>query len=297
MQVGAEIVGLTEANEFDEQTQEDLYATWMEYGLLLFRNITTIEHHIELSRCFGELELHPIPSMRAKEDPLFMTVGGEDASALVYDETDLKVNTIAWHRDTAYTADIAKGAMLRMLVTLFADTARAYSDLPEAMKTRIANLEWRSTLHDATEQPLPSALWKTVRPMTAAEATRVGRAQEKSPPRSIPDFPSVVHPAVLVHPESRRTCLFLSPKEFDFFLGMERAESDELFAYLASHSLQDRYVYRHVWTVNDAMLWDNRRFMHAAAGNPVGQPRKGLRTTLAGELRIGRLYAEAAAAD
>jgi taurine dioxygenase len=88
--------------------------------------------------------------------------------------------------------------------------------------------------------------------------------------------------------------LFLSPKEFDYFLDLSRAESDELFFELISHALQDRYVYRHHWQVDDALAWDNRRFMHAAAGSPIGDRRRGLRTTLAGDWVVGRLYDEAA---
>jgi taurine dioxygenase len=88
--------------------------------------------------------------------------------------------------------------------------------------------------------------------------------------------------------------LFLSPKEFDYFLGMSRTESDELFAELVAHALQDRYVYRHHWHVDDVVAWDNRRFMHAATGSPIGDRRRGFRTTLAGDWVVGRLYVEAA---
>jgi taurine dioxygenase len=59
--------------------------------------------------------------------------------------------------------------------------------------------------------------------------------------------------------------------------------------------LQPRYVYAHRWAVNEAILWDNRRFMHAANGWRPDQPRRALRTTLAGALRTGRLFEEEAA--
>ena len=69
-----------------------------------------------------------------------------------------------------------------------------------------------------------------------------------------------------------------------------RAESQALFSKLVDHLLQDRYVYTHRWRINDALAWDNRRCMHAAAGTPIGQRRRGLRTTLAGDWVVGRLY-------
>jgi taurine dioxygenase len=296
--VGAEILGLPSHTEYDEQLRTELYAAWLEYGILLFRNVTLAVEHLALSRCFGDLEMHPIVQIRAEEEPLFMKVGGDEAPLYVYDETDLKVNTIPWHRDTAYTPNICKGAMLRMVEvpstggeTLFADTAIAYDDLPEHVQARLGELEYRATLRATPmEQTQPGALWHRVRPPTAEECRRLGYSRPAS--AATPSYPSVVHPARLVHPESGRHCVFLSPKEFDYFLGMGRAESDVLFAYLVAHLLQDRYVYKHSWSVHDAIVWDNRRYMHAALGNRVGDTRRGLRTTLAGELCVGRLYAE-----
>ena len=75
------------------------------------------------------------------------------------------------------------------------------------------------------------------------------------------------------------------------------AESVELLDYLVAHMLQPRYIYQHSWSVNDAMLWDNRRFMHAGLGNKPDDPRWGLRTTLAGPVRTGRYFEAGAKAS
>jgi taurine dioxygenase len=305
LSVGAEIIGLSEESYSDSAVKSALYAAWLDYGILLFRNVRSSEQHLALSRCFGDLEEHPIKEVRAEEGPLFMRVSGGPGRPYVYDETELKVNTIAWHRDTAYTPNICKGAMLRMLEvpssegeTMFADTARAYDDLPENMKSRLQGLEYKSTLRSSPmEQTQPGALWDSVRPPTSKEYVSPEAAGIDFTTTLKDAFPSVVHPAVVVHPESGRTCIFLSPKEFDHFLGLDKPESDELFASLVSHMLQDRYVYKHPWSPNDAIVWDNRRFMHAAVGNNVGDHRRGLRTTLAGEMRVGRFCVETAPTD
>ncbi|WP_007516222.1 TauD/TfdA dioxygenase family protein [Pseudofrankia saprophytica] len=300
--VGAEIVDLT-SDPGDPAVRDDLFAAWLEYGLLLFRDVDSIERHIALSRCFGELEIHPLPSVRAPENDLFMVVGDEISRPYVYDDAEIKVGTIPWHRDTAYTPNISTGALLRILVTpdvdgetMFADTARAYDDLPDDVKARLAGLEYRATLRRSPmEQTGPGAIWRTVRPLTDEEWAKAGlsgRAADGGRRGASP--PSVVHPAVVVHPESGRTCLFLSPKEFDFFLGMEPVDSDELFAYLCDHMLQGRYVYKHRWAVDDVVGWDNRRFLHAAVGSRIGDRRRGLRTTLAGAFGVGRLVEAAA---
>jgi taurine dioxygenase len=303
MNVGAEILDLPD-DPGDPAVKAQLREAWLEYGLLRFHDITSIEQHLAASRAFGELELHPLVQMRAPEHELFMTVGGDTGRPYVYDESEVKVGTIPWHRDTAYTAAVAKGAMLRILETpkaggqtFFADTANAYDDLPDELKARVAGLEYVARLkRTPMEQSGPGALWETVRPLNddewaktglnKADFERKGGGSELSP---------VAHPATIVHPESGRTMLFLSPKEFDFFTGLDRADSDALFKDICDHMLQDKYVYRHTYAVNDAMAWDNRRFMHAATGSRVGDYRYGLRTTLAGDFTVGRLYEPTAA--
>jgi taurine dioxygenase len=304
MVVGAEIIGLPVGGESDPGIQEALYAAWLEHGILLFRDIDSTVRHLALSRCFGELEIHPFPEARAEENPLFIELGGRKTTpAFLYDGADLRVNRIPWHRDTAYTPDICKGAMLRMLEappvegeTLFADTAMAYEDLPAHVKARLEGLEYRASLRLGTlEQTRPGALWETAREATQEEDPYAGR-QTPYDATAQSRYPSVVHPAVLVHPESGRKCIFLSPTYVDFFLGMSQSESDELLQYLVRHMVQARYVYKHHWSVNDAIVWDNRRMMHAAVGNKPGDRRRGLRTTLAGQLRTGRYFEESATA-
>jgi taurine dioxygenase len=71
---------------------------------------------------------------------------------------------------------------------------------------------------------------------------------------------------------------------------MDRAESDAVLRALTDHMLQPRYVYKHRWATNDAIIWDNRRMMHAATGHKIGDYRFGLRTTLADPLRTGRYF-------
>ena len=79
------------------------------------------------------------------------------------------------------------------------------------------------------------------------------------------------------------------------FIGMSEAETRELEATLVRHLTEPRFVYRHHWSDNDAVLWDNRRFCHAANGYPPLESRLALRTTLADKMYAGRpLETEAA---
>ena len=299
MPVGAEVVDLVPGSEADPEIRSALYEAWLEHGILLFRGVDTIAKHLAISQCFGELEIHPVPEVRCADNPYLIEIGGpRRTAAYVFDDTAIRVNRIAWHRDTAYSPDICKGAMLRMVEvplsegeTMLADTAMAFDALPAALKARIQGLEYKATLRTdpLTLQTRPGTFWKSVRQATDAEDP--GGAKKRERDSGIDGrYPSVVHPVVLTHPESGRPCIFLSPTYVDVFLGMEQAESDALLRALVDHMLQPQFVYRHKWAVNDAIIWDNRRFIHAGAGNLPSEPRYGLRTTLAGPLRTGRYY-------
>src|SRR4051812_14230764 len=172
MAVGAEIVGLTQGRENDPGVAAALRAAWLEHGILLFRNVDSIDYHLSLSRAFGELELHPYPELRSDLHPLLIELGGSKRPpAYVYDGKDVRINRIPFHRDTAYTPELCKGAMLRMVPptaeegeTLFADTARAWDGLPEDLKRRLEGLETKQTIRiDYSGKTPAGALWKMMR--------------------------------------------------------------------------------------------------------------------------------------
>jgi taurine dioxygenase len=93
LSVGAEVIGLHPGDESDPGVKKELYRAWLEYGFLLFRNVSSIEHHLSLSRCFGDLEIHPIPQVRSALHPMLIDIGGKKRGrAYVYDEGVIRVN-------------------------------------------------------------------------------------------------------------------------------------------------------------------------------------------------------------
>jgi taurine dioxygenase len=296
--VGGEVRGLCD-RPITPEIAETLRKGWLEYGILVFHDIDTIERHLEVSRCFGELEMHPAAEFRSKEHPFLVSLGGADTPAHVFDERELRLNRIAWHRDTAFVPDVCHGAMLRMVQipdsdgeTLLADTAAAYDDLPASVKAQLDGLECRAGMKLSIQDwGRGSKWWKTVR------RARDDEYPEGTKPvgvMTVPDigtYPAVVMPATIVHPHTGRRCIFISPMNIEHFLGMPPAESDDLIDFLCAHITSPRYVYKHHWRANDAIIWDNWRFLHAAVGNmPCKNRRYGLRTNLASKMRdVGRL--------
>ena len=37
----------------------------------------------------------------------------------------------------------------------------------------------------------------------------------------------------------------------------------ELLDFLIEHSIESKYVYKHIWSDNDIVMWDNRCTMHS----------------------------------
>ncbi len=300
LNVGAEIVGLDLTRPFAEHTRAALYSAWLDYGILLFRNTNaTQEQHLALSRCFGELEMHPIPEIRVKEQPLLIELGGtKRGRAYIYDEKDMRIGVLPWHRDTAYTVECSKGAILRLVdvppeggETMFSDTANAYDGLPEALRKRIDTLEYKATLRiGPLAQSGPGSFWKSVRVPTEKELPNNLPEHHRTDEQSLARYPSVILPAVITHPESGRKCIFPSPSYVDEFLGLSKSESEALLWELTNHMTDGKYVYVHKWALGDMILWDNRRFMHAAAGYHPRYTRRAFRTTLAGSLKVGRYH-------
>lgn len=298
--IGAEVHGLDLARIDDPATRSALYADWMDHGVLIFRGLpVTNAEHLALSRVFGELELHPLPEIRNAEEPLLMDLGGKKATrAFVYDGDKLRVDKIAWHRDTAYTVEIAKGAMLRLVErpaeggdTDFCDTAKAYDALSAELKARIEGLEFKATLVLDQMNMRLGTTWSTLRPATEEECPG---SKHNVPLEALSRYPAVVHPLVIDHPESGRKCIYISPTYLDAILGLDQVEGDELMALIVAHTLSPEFCYRHVWRESDLVLWDNRRMLHAATGYDPKYRRRGLRTTLAGSLRTGRMFDPAA---
>jgi taurine dioxygenase len=74
-------------------------------------------------------------------------------------------------------------------------------------------------------------------------------------------------PAVVRHPVTGRTILFVNPMHTHGFEGMRREDAWPLIEELAAHATQDRFVYYHRWRVGDVLMWDERATMHRGAGD------------------------------
>ena len=268
--LGAEALGLDLSKPPEAGETRELRRAFLDRHLLCLRGAPLSPRAFrELARRFGEPATEVTRSHWVDGAPEISRLDStyrkpEDKPA------DPKRNRRSgWHTDHSFKACPAKATLLHALEipssgghTRFCDTEKAYEDLPEATKTRLAGLE---AVHS----------YDTAR----APARAVARTAEE-----VADTPDVVHPLVRTHDETGRKALFFNSNRTDRVVGLSRAESDELLDAIHEHMTRPEYRYDHEWRVGDTLLWDNRCLIHSVnVDYPVGETRLHLRTLLKGE--------------
>ena len=176
-----------------------------------------------------------------------------------------------------YTPRPNRGALLRAVIrpdvggdTGWIDTERLYRTLPYRVKCRIQGLGIVHSYDTAHK---------------AQSMVKGGAGQ----------FPATVHPLVVVHPESDRPALNISPVTATRLVGLEEEEGAELLEYLLAFSTREEEAYVHRWEPGDLVAYDIRRAIHRAYGHPKRYPRLVHSLALKPEMTLGR-YVEGEAA-
>jgi taurine dioxygenase len=145
-----------------------------------------------------------------------------------------------FHTDTSYVRKPPAYTALRAVqvperggATLFTNQYVAYATLPDRVR---AQLDGRTITH-------------------VVSGLELGEGEESS----------AAHPVFRVHPVSGRTCLYLStPQRCVAVSGLAPALVGQTVKYLFDHSTRATNVYRHAWSPDDVVMWDNRCVMHRA---------------------------------
>lgn len=291
--IGARVHGVDYGN-LSEADKKTLYAGWLQHGVLIFPEAgTSTRVHLDLSRVFGPLEVHPHASLRVEgnEDLIYLGGEGQNKGPMMMVNGEGLAGFIYYHQDTSFTPNICKGSLLRMMEipasgggdTVWVDTAKVYEALPDDVKARVETMETRQSSKQVVDRAWGMEDWEI----------RLARADEgPNEPYKLDPLPDVIQPMVITHPESGIKSLLLSPQGFVEVIGMDKVEGDAFFNELVRHALRPEFQHRHKWKLFDMVLWDNRRTMHFATGYPYHERRLILRTTLGGAQKTGRYYRE-----
>ena len=268
---GAEVVGIVPTLEMDDITFAEIEQAWFDRSILLFRNLRmTPAQHITFTRRLGPLHIM---------EPLHLNLVGFPEVFVVSNATrggkpiGLKRAGEGFHTDGEDKRLPNAGSFLYAIEippergdTLFVDMYGAFDALPETTKRTLAGKRARFSRIDLHELHYPN--------MPAL--TELQKQQR----------PDAYHPLLRQHPRSGRTSLYFGRWACDID-GMPAADGRALLAELRAHVEQPRFIYRHIWHVGDAVLWDNRCTQHCATGfDDDKYVRVMYRTTLEGDAPI-----------
>jgi taurine dioxygenase len=257
--LSAEVLGIDVSRDLDRATIGRIEKALDDYPVLVFRDQKLGAPEIAaFGRRLGHLRPHALLKYRHPEIPEVSYVTNVDAQGKI-DSFGVKRAT-AWHTDETYNAELPRATMLHAIEvpaekggTLFADMRAAYDALPDATKQRLAGLVG---LHGYSTGPGGGAY-----------QGQLTKEQEK-------DYPERRHPAVLVHPSSKRPILFVNPMHTHGFAGLDRDEALRLIEELTDHAVEDRFTYYHEWRVGDLVMWDDQATMHRSAGDYAPEQRR-----------------------
>jgi taurine dioxygenase len=251
--LGAEISGVSLADAAkDDLLFREVKRELLRHKVLFFRDQDVSRaDHVAFARRFGELEDHPV----AGSDP--------EHPGLVRIYKDL--NSPPEHYENAYHCDATwreippMGAVLRCVEcpevggdTIWVNMAKAYDDLPDSIKTRIAGLRARHSIEYTFGAAMP------------IEQRHALKAR----------YPDAEHPVVRTHPETGEKVLFVSGFTTHFVnyhtpanvrYGQDFAPgASDLLNYLIGRAAIPEYQVRWRWKKNSVALWDNRCTQHYA---------------------------------
>ena len=174
-----------------------------------------------------------------------------------------------WHADLTYTTRPAKASFLNCKEkppvggdTMFANMYLGFETLSGPMRDFLEN---REAIHDAS----------LIKGIEKRDPDKVADLKRRNPP--------VAHPVVKLHPETGRKALCIGQR-IRGFVGMTEEESAPILKFLNEHATSPEFVFRHRWSVNDLVMWDNRCTLHVALADfDQAKTRHMIRTSLLGE--------------
>lgn len=271
--IGAEVTGVDFRSPVTPATATELQTLWAEYVVLVFPNQpVTDEEHVVATRAFGEPEVFHQSIIKSRFVPEIFRVSNvdEDGNLMSPDHPTMQQLGSArrWHTDSSYREIPAMGSMLHGVetsktggVTCFTNMYSVWEALPDRLR---AQVEGRKARHDFE---MLSRIANARKPTDAERAA----------------MPAIWQPMVRRHPVTGRTSLYISPIYNDKIEGMEDDAAEALIEELTEFAADDRFVYKHHWTQDDIVMWDNRCTMHVVTPHDPMERRVMHRTTIVGE--------------
>lgn len=266
--IGAEVRNISLSAELDDAVFRQIENALVKYKVLFFRQQShlTDESHQAFGARFGNIVAHPtVPAPQGTRlFELDASKGGGRADS--------------WHTDVTFVEAFPKISILRGVTipefggdTVWANTARAYEQLPASLKQLVDSLRAiHSNDYDYGAERI------------VTEAHRLNHHNNIF----VSSVWEAEHPLVHVHPVSGERVLLLG-HFVKKLVGLSSRESAQIFELLQNRVIRLENTVRWQWQQNDVVIWDNRSTQHYAVNDYGDQPRVVRRVTVEGEPAIG----------
>jgi len=264
--LGAEILGLDLKKPMDDATFRALEAALIEHKVIFLRDqhLTTAQH-VEISRRFGDLEVHPFRP--EGEFPEIMVLDNHKDNPVL--------STDVWHSDTTFRARPTRYTILRSQImpplggdTLWCDMEAAYEGLSAAFRHMIHGLKAR---HDFKN-------FRVLFTRSEEDQARLRRMEEL--------YPNPLHPVVRTHPVTGRRCIYVNPQFTLNIDGLNEDESQAILNVLFAQVHTPEHQFRLAWSEGAIVFWDNQSTQHYAANDYYPERRRMERTAVMGDVPV-----------
>ena len=261
--IGGEIHGVDLSKSLGSELKELIYEALLVYKVIFFRdqNIST-EEHINFSKNFGELEIHPFAPKKEDFPEVLVITHNENSKG--------RENT--WHSDVTWRKEPSLGSVLRMIQkpahggdTLFADMYAAYDGLPDHVKEK---LDGAIAVHD-----FANFRNRLIKEGKSAEEIQAFNEE----------YPMPEHPVIRTHPDTQKKVIYVNAAFTQYIKDWEEGDSKEMLTYLYSRASVPEYQCRFAWEENSIAFWDNRACQHYANSDYWPNIRKVERVTIIGD--------------
>ena len=266
------IVSNVRLSALDDEAFAAIEKAWHTHAVLIFPDQhLSEEEQVAFSRRFGPLE-RSLTKTHTQHDPAIIHLSNVKKDGTLWGADSatgrlLKGNNY-WHTDSSYKRVPAKASLLAAKIvpqtggeTAFADMRAAYDALAPAMQDWLAD---KIAVHSYAYSQGKVGGTKAI---TSDEWDAL---------------PPVEQPVIRIHPATGRRNLYVG-RHASHIVGEDHDESRQLLEELCIEACQAPRIHIHRWRAGDLVIWDNRCVLHRGLGHPIDQPRRMVRTTVAGD--------------
>ena len=263
---GASVTGPDLSQPLDEDTIAEIRAAWLEHHVLAFPGQRLTDDDLErFTQYFGPFG----------EDPFIAPIPGRE-HIIAVKRTAAETGPVfaeTWHSDWSFQKTPPAGTCLYGITippvggdTLFTNQHKALAEMPDELREK---LEGRMAIHSARNGYSAKGLYGE---------NDAGRSMDI---RSSDDAMATQrHPIIRKHPETGEEGLFGCAGYIIGIEGMNDDDARDLLTELYRWQTRPEFQYRHKWSPDMLVMWDNRSCLHMATGGYQGHDRLLHRTTI-----------------